>query len=261
MNTIFDIPLWITGPLLVLGSSVFSLVAMVVIRRSVLPRFQVKGDDIVYTATIITSVMVLYGLIAALIAITVWEKHTAVEDQVAAEVTAIASLWRDLGGYPSPVREDLRGQLRRYTEYTIHDAWGKMRKGIVPTAGIEMIDRFQDRLFAFEPTTESQKLLHAETLRAFNNMLLERRLRLNAVLIGLPGVIWWLILSGAVICIVVSLLHQLQDARYQALMVVSLAAFVAMVIFAILAFDRPFRGTLGIQPEGLELIHDQLMMH
>ena len=38
-----------------------------------------------------------------------------------------------------------------------------------------------------------------------------------------------------------------------------LAMFIALVVFMIFAFDRPFRGDLGVSPESYELIHEQLM--
>jgi hypothetical protein len=33
-----------------------------------------------------------------------------------------------------------------------------------------------------------------------------------------------------------------------------------MVIFVVFAFDRPFRGDMGIEAEPYELVYDQLMM-
>jgi hypothetical protein len=44
-----------------------------------------------------------------------------------------------------------------------------------------------------------------------------------------------------------------------AILVTLLSAFMGLVIFMILALDRPFRGDLGIGPEPYELIFDQLM--
>jgi hypothetical protein len=38
-----------------------------------------------------------------------------------------------------------------------------------------------------------------------------------------------------------------------------LAMFIGLVIFMILALDRPFRGDLGVQPEPYQLIYDHLM--
>jgi hypothetical protein len=118
---------------------------------------------------------------------------------------------------------------------------------------------FQGTLFSFEPKTEGQKLLHAETLRAYNHMMLARRLRLDAVQTGLPGVMWAVIILGAFIGLSASFFFRVEDVRLHVIEVLLLAVFIGLVIFMILALDRPFRGDLGIPPDSYQLIYDQLM--
>ena len=67
----------------------------------------------------------------------------------------------------------------------------------MPSGGVEKVNDFEAGLVTFEPATEGQKLLHAETLRAYSQMIEARRLRLDAVLTGLPGVLWFVIVTGA----------------------------------------------------------------
>jgi|SRR5262245_55909647 len=256
---VFDAPLWLSGLVLVVGLSGFSLAAQRVIRGRVMRGFQLGPHESEYPTAIIHSVMVFYGLIAALIAVTVWERHTLAHERVTTEASTIAGVWRDLGGYPSPHRENFRDQLRDYTEYLIQDAWPEYRKGRIPPEGVDRLDRFQNGLLAFEPASESQKILHAETLRAFNQMVLARRMRLDMVGHGLQAVMWLLVVGGGMMSMVVSLLFPLQDRRYQALLIVCLASLIALVILVILALDQPFRGDLGITSESLRLIHEQLM--
>jgi hypothetical protein len=258
---VFDAPLWLSGIVLVAGLSGFSLAAQWVVRRRVMPGIHMRPHEAEYPATIIASIMVFYGLVAALVSVTVWERHTLATERTAGEASTIASVWRDLGGYPSPDREELRDILRGYTEYVIHQAWPEHRKGRIPDDGVGWLDRFQERLMAFEPASDSQKILHAETLRAYNQWVQARRLRLDLVGAGLPGIIWLLVILGGLISIVVSLLFPIESARYQALLVVSLACFIALVLLVILGLDQPFRGDLGVSPESLELVHDHLMMH
>jgi uncharacterized protein DUF4239 len=258
---VFDAPLWLSGLVLIAGLSGFSLAAQWLIRTRVMQGLRMRPHEAEYPATIIASVMVFYGLVAALVAITVWEKHTTVEERVSAEASSIASVWRDLGGYPEPARDSLHAKLRDYTEYVIEQAWPEYRKGRIPAEGVERLNGLQDELLVFEPATESQKILHAETLRAYNQMVLTRRLRLDAVGKGLPGVIWLLVIAGGMISLVVSLFFPVEHARYQSILIVSLATLVALVILVILALDQPFRGDLGIGPESLRLVHDHLMVH
>ena len=205
--------------------------------------------------------MLLYGLIAALTAVGVWQKYSQASDTVSAEATAIASLWRDLGGYPPPVRESARDTLRSYTRQIIDGAWPIQQRGQIPREGVEWMNRLQDQLFAFEPATESQKILHAEALGRFNELIEKRRQRLDSVESGLPGVFWWLLLPGAMGCIVLCLFFQLENARFQQALLIALAGFLSMVLFVIIALDRPLRGEMSIGADSYELIYDHHMKH
>jgi hypothetical protein len=136
-----------------------------------------------------------------------------------------------------------------------------MRKGLLPTAGVKFMDDFQAILYKFEPANESQRALHDETLRAYNEMLRARRLRLDAVGKGLPGVLWLLVLGGAFIILFLVMLYKVEHVKLQTFLVICLVTFMSMVIFVILALDQPYRGDLGVPPSALQLVHDQLMLH
>jgi hypothetical protein len=107
--------------------------------------------------------------------------------------------------------------------------------------------------------TEAEKILHAETLGAYNQLVTMRRLRLDAVGTALPGVLWTVVLTGALICLAASFFFHVEDMRLHASLVALLALFVGLVIFVIFALDHPFRGDLGISPQPYRLIHGQLM--
>jgi hypothetical protein len=90
-------------------------------------------------------------------------------------------------------------------------------------------------------------------------MIEARRLRLDAVLTGLPGALWFVIVIGALVSLSSTFFFQVEDVFLQRIQVVLLAIFIGMIIFIIFALDRPFRGDLGLRPEPYELIYDQLM--
>jgi hypothetical protein len=257
---LFSLPLWALALVLNAWLITFSLASLWAVRRWVVPRLRIGGDDaLFYGAAVMQSGMVLYGLVAALTAVSVWERHGQVTDIVSNEATAIASLWRDLGGYPQPEREAMRDVLRDYTDQIINGAWPAQQRGQVPREGVEWMNQLQARLFAFEPASESQRALHSETLRAYNHMIQARNSRLDAVASGLPGVIWFVLLPGAMGCLLLSLFVRVEDGRFQALLVIGLSGFVAMVLFVILTLDRPFRGPMAISAESYQLVYDLLM--
>ena len=259
IDFLFVLPLWLLAVVLNAWLIGFALAALWIARRWILPRLRLRYDDAYYAAALVQSAMLLYGLIAALTAVGAWTRYAQVSDVVSSEATAIASLWRDVGGYPQPVRDAMQGLLRGYTEQVIHGAWPQQRRRQVPREGVEWMDRLQAQLFAFEPRTESQKILHAETLHAFNQLVQQRRQRLDSVQAGLPGVLWFVLLPGAMACLVLCLFFQVDSARFQALLLVAVAGFLAMVLFVVIALDRPFVGEMGITAESYQLIYDHHM--
>jgi len=258
-ESVFDIPLLIMGPAIIAVLCLFALIGLRVVRRHVLTRLRVRTEDSDFSGAMLQSVMVFYGLAVALIAVSVWQTYSDTAKIVSEEATSLAALYRDVSSYPEPVRTQMQVELRDYTQYVIKEAWPLQQRGKVPSGGVELMNRFQSRLVAFEPTTEGQKLLHAETLRAYNEMMKARRLRLDAVGTGLPKVMWAVIVIGAFIGLTASFFFRVEDRRLHEAEVLLLAVFIGLVIFMILSLDRPFRGNLGIGPGPYELIYDQLM--
>jgi hypothetical protein len=92
-----------------------------------------------------------------------------------------------------------------------------------------------------------------------NAAILATRLRVDASRTALPGVLWVVIVAGAMISLSSSFFFKVGDVRLHGILVTLLAVFMGLVIFMILAFDRPFRGELGLGPEPFQLIQNQLM--
>jgi hypothetical protein len=259
MLRIFDLPLLITGPAIVGTLWLFAVVGLLTVRRQVLPRLRVQVADSEYSGAMLQSVMVFYGLAVALISVSVWQTYSDTAKIISGESSALNALYRDVTSYPEPIRLNLQQNLRDYTDQVIHGAWPLQRRGQIPTAGIAHMGRFQAVLDKFEPATEGQKLLHAETLRAYNLLIQARRQRLDAVNTGLPGVLWAVVVVGAFIGLSAAFFFKVEDARLHIIQVLLLATFIGLVIFMIFALDQPFRGDLGLGPEPYQLIYDQLM--
>ena len=256
---LFDLPLAISGPAIILVLCLFAIGGLLFVRRRLLPNWRVRIEDSEFAGAMVQSVLVFYGLAVALIAVRVWQNYSDVSKIVSQEATALAALYRDVTGYPEPARSQLQKHLRDYVSYVIDQAWLLQRGGKVPHGGVGHMNLFQATLFASEPVTEGQKLLHAETLRAYNHMMLSRRMRLDTVSTGLPVVMWVVVAAGAVIGLSASFFFNIDEIRLHMVLVVLLATFIGLVIFMILALDRPFRGDLGIPPDPYQLIYDQLM--
>jgi hypothetical protein len=256
---LFDLPLAVTGPAIIGGLCLLAICGLLLVRRFVLPRLRIYREDSEFSGAMIQCVMVFYGLAVALIAVNVSQTYSDVSKTVSQEATALAALYRDVSCYPGPIRLELQNELRVYVDQVIHVAWPQQQHGQVPSGGVALMNEFQTTLISFEPATDGQRILHAEALRAYNNMIQARRMRLDAVGTGLPGVMWAVILVGAIIGLSATFFFKVEDARLHGILVTLLAAFIGLVIFMILALDQPFRGDLGIGSQSYQLIYDHLM--
>lgn len=256
---LFHLPFPAAALLVICALCCYSLVGLAVTRRWILPRFDPEADDSDFIGAMVQAVMVFYGLAVALVAVSVWETHADISDLISEEASRIGGLYHDVGGYPEPVRSEMRNELRGYTDYLIDEAWPNQSEGRPSNRGVEWMRRFQSNLCGFEPGTEGQKALHGETLSAYNRLIEARRLRLDAMGTKLPSELWFIINFGACVSMAATFFFRVREVRLHIIQVLLLAVFVGLVISMILAFDRPFLGDLGIGSEPYQVIRDQLM--
>lgn len=235
-----------------------SFIGLTLARRFVTPRLGYhEGVNDAVSGTV-QAIGVFYGITVGLIAVGVWNTNSNASELVSKEATMIGALYRDVSGYPEPMRGDLQAKMREYTVFIIDEAWPAQRvgRGQHIDTGSRIIDAFQDKLYKFEPATPGQVALHTETLSAFNSLLEYRRLRIDAVDSGLSMVMWTVIWVGAAISIGVAYLYRIEDWKVHFILIALMAGFLAMVLFMIVINDRPFYGygTASSDPYKLILV-------
>lgn len=259
MGFLFDLPLIVTGPALLVILVGGSLLGLHWFRKHMHPRLRFGEGDGDFNAAMVASIMVFYGLATALIAVNVWEVYEKVKEATQHEAATLAVLYRNASEYPEPVRGVLREQIRAYTHRVIHEAWPLQRRGRIPAEGVKAMNQFQSTLLRFEPVTEAQKGLALETLASYSRMMEARRTRVDSIERKLPGVMWLVILLGACISLVSTFYFPVPDARIHRTQVGLLATFIGLVIFIILALDRPYDGDLRLTAKPYEMVYEQLM--
>ena len=259
-------PLWLydmsslRAALLLVGFvELISLIGLLLARRYLVPKLHYgEGINDAVSGTV-QAIGVFYGITVGLIAVAVWNTYTSASDLVSNEATAIAGLYRDVNGYPSPMREELRGKLRQYTVFVINDVWPAQKTGRNPEGGTAVMDEFQHALYAFEPATQGQMALHTETLRAYNDLIEYRNLRRDAVGSGLSITMWAVIWLGAAISIGVAYFYRIEDVKLHAALVILMAGFLALVLFMITINDKPFYGYASIPSTPYQMILDNVI--
>jgi len=259
MYWIYDLPEWLLCELIVSTFVVLSLVGLLISRPLVgwLVGRSPKHNDVV--SFFLAGIGVFYGLALGLIAVATWENYTETDGVVSKEAAAVASFYRDLDGYPQPLRGQLETMMRDYTRAVIATEWPAHKRGLALEDGDAFLDRLENFLMGFEPTSEREKISHAEVLRSWNTLVEQRRLRLQAVSTALPAALWAVVLCGAVINGILTYLFWVENLALHAMLVAILAVFIALLVFLTAAMDNPFRGEFSVTSDAFQTILEKVM--
>ena len=75
----------------------------------------------------------------------------------------------------------------------------------------------------------------------------------------MPAAMWVVVILGAFISLTACFLFPVDSSRLHYAMVGLLACLMGLVVFLIVSYDAPFRGTHGVDAEPYELVLTQLM--
>lgn len=259
MYWLYDLPNGLFGLLSILFFNAIGIVGLSTTRRWVKRQHKIDHSHNDIVSYFLAAVTVFYGITLGLLAVSAWTNYSNVEDKVDTEAQVLASLYRDISAYPDPIRTQLQEDLRLGTRHVIDVSWGQQRQGIVPNNSSSYTSSFQDHLTAFQPTTPSQQIIHAEAFRQFNALVEARRARSNSVSTHMPRSLWTLVLLGAIITIGVTLFFDTPSFSLHLWLTVALATLLGLMIFLIGTLDNPFRGRGSVSPAPIERVYDQLM--
>jgi hypothetical protein len=255
----YHIPTWLLAVTMIIIFEVFSLGGLALVRRYVLPRIQFHDGVNDAVSGTVQSIGVFYGITVGLVAIGAWTNYQNALGLVSQEATAIGVLYRDLSGYPEPIRTQMQTSLKDYTENVINVVWPIQQSGVITSTNSAVLDDLQTTLLSYEPTTESRKILASETMSAYNNLINARRQRILAVDSELAPAMWGVIWIGAAITIGVSFFFFLKDIKLHMLLTGLAAAFIGMVLYVIVINSRPFIGSYSIQPDSYQVVLDTVI--
>jgi hypothetical protein len=143
--------------------------------------------------------------------------------------------------------------------------WPLMEQGRTP--GLErsqetsrawvLIDDIRATLQGYEPRSAAGEQLYAEGLDQVQRLADARRTRLVVAEEGLPTVLWVVLIAAGMLVVGFAYFFGMENTGAHALMVVSLAGVIALVMLTIAAMEHPFSGGARVGPEAFELVLDR----
>jgi len=200
------------------------------------------------------------------VVISVWEEYQAASETVEEEANATAEIFWLGYQLPEPEGTHLQELARSYAEEVVHKEWPLMAQGKQPLleqeagtpAGWNLIDDIRVALHGFEPRTKAEEQLYAEGQDQVGRLADARRTRLVASEEGVPGVLWAVLIFGAIATVGFTYLFGLASTWAHRLMVLTLAAVIGLVLFTVGALGHPFSGGARIGTGFFELVLERI---
>lgn len=252
MSWLADVPDWTVLPALTLLFVAASL-GLVMLIRPVISRAVNNSEQwnhvLGYTSGAFS---IFYGILLALVALAVYENYTESHTAALQETTQLAALYRGTNGLPDDVAGELQQSVLGYVRTVIDDDWTQQAAGRIPTASRENVVDIEQLLYSYDPQTVRDDAKYQQLLATFDDFIEARGVRIDAVTLHLPGMLWFVIWVGAVINAVLAALFAIDDRRLHLVLAGLLALFVALVIIVTADMDHPYAGAISVGPEDFQ---------
>ncbi|MGW1836111.1 bestrophin-like domain [Streptomyces sp. BBFR2] len=184
---------------------------------------------------------VVYAIVLGLAIAGVWEARGAAEDTVRTEAQALHEISERARVYDPAVRDRIRTDVDRYVTYVVRKEWPVMAdRGEITDRGTELLgkvradvtdhrarDSFEEQ--SYQPLTDQVAVADGA-----------RNARADAAGSTLPSVVWFGLITGAVVTVGLIFTLQIRRSGKELLMAGLFSALIAFLLFLVWDLDAPF---------------------
>lgn len=204
---------------------------------------------------------VIYAVLLAFIAIAVWQSYTAAGDLVQTEANLVDDMYRGSVSLPPDVAKQLRHDLYAYANAVVQREWSQM--ATAPPAQLQawlILDHVHLDLSELHAVDAQTVAAQTAMFALLNKLYDARRGRFNAARAGLPVILWWNLLAGAVILFAFSSLFGTARLAMHAVMMGLLGGSIGLVLMLIVLLNNPYGGQSHVSLEPFTWLSKALTM-
>lgn len=256
MIVLTQLPLWLSGLLLVVVPTIVAMVTVFLIRRAAPLELLRENNEVAGFKFAVVGV--LYAVLLAFAIIVVWERFSETESQVATEAGAAATLYRLADGLPNSGGPAIHAAITTYLDSVVADEWPAMERGEEYAGTTRTLDALYASVVAMQPTTDRDDSILEAMLAQLDVLTEARRDRLVATVGIVPDVLWVVLFGGAAVTICFTFFFGARSIRAQSLMTGILTLLICSGLLVIVAIEYPFTGEVHVGPESIVKVLEDL---
>ena len=249
------LPLWLSGILVLVPTTIIAMAGPIIIRRYVsLDRLRTNNEVAGFK---FATVGVLYAVLLAFAVIVVWQKFNDADNSAAQEAGAAANIYRLSEGIEAAPGAALRNALTTYLKAAIAKDWPAMERGKGDASVTHALSDVYAALLAIHPGDGRGTVLFGEILHQLDVVTQARRGRLIMASGVVPGIVWAVLIAGAMLTVGFTFFFGALNTRAQSMMAGILSILIYSGLLIIIAIDHPFAGTVKVQPDGIATVLEE----
>jgi hypothetical protein len=242
---------------LYIGAAVFvALSGLYVVRRAVPHHVLAPHNDV--AGFVYATIAVTYAVVLGFVVITVWDQYEEARDNAGHEANNIADLYRLAAWFPDNDQREIRQALIDYSHSVVDDEWDAMDRGNAPSPETSAdFDRLWELYRQAGQGSVGQSTAYDDSLDRLQDVGNARRMRLLESREGIPGILWVGLIAGAILTVGFAYGFGVERAQSHVLMVGTLAASIALLLFMVSSLNYAFHGDVRVDPEPFQLFLQQ----
>ncbi|MFJ8007004.1 bestrophin-like domain [Streptomyces fagopyri] len=193
---------------------------------------------------------VVYAIVLGLAIAGVWEARSAAQDHVQTEAQALHEISERVRVYPPDVRDRIRGDVDAYVKQVVTTEWKTMADhGRVTAEGGRLFDRIRADVTDYQPKTDFEAQAYQPLVDQVTAADTARNSRAESTGATMPGVVWFGLITGAVVTIGMVFALQIRRTRRELILAGLFSALIAFLLFLIWDFDAPYSRGIAASAE------------
>lgn len=260
MNDFLSLPTFVMCLVGVVVSTVISILGLLIVRKKL--NWESFQENHEVGGFLFNALGLIYAVLVAFVVFATWEEYESAKVICDNEANTIQDLFLNSEGLPKESQPPIREKLMEYLQSVINEDWPLLSiEESNPVSKQKLVELWglYSKIDSFE--NEKQSIYFSESLTKLNEVTDSRRLRILSSQNHIPGIIWTVIIIGAITSIGFSLFFGTRNLTVQATMTSLFAMTNTIVIIMLLALDHPFTGDIKITPEPYEFILTSLQSY
>jgi hypothetical protein len=202
----------------------------------------------------------IYAVIVAFVMFISWTEYTDAINFSENEISHLRSLYHNSQAFDIDMEREIRERIKSYVNLVIADEWPMLSQGkISDSSRFEFTKLWNTYLNAPHLKDGKTEIVYQESLKDLTEVSNARVMRIATSRKNIPGIVWAVIIIGALTSIGFSLFFGTRVFKVQATMTALFAMTNALIILLIFYLDHPFSGNTGLSPiifsEFIEMIN------